>query len=199
MTRIHQPINGACLDRRIIEELFLDAASRFSFIRKDAIGDGVLDRTKFELESFTALYYNYDYDIQYIVPDFAHVPPGSNIVLDIKDSFFNVTVAWSLELIANSANCYFVAAWPVINGEAVWELMDFKQKGPLIPDYGTALPDPFKDAQVSVGFSEDDEISMGMFGSCSGLSGRGDNVIMILGVGDWKIIKSSMSIVQVLR
>ena len=205
MIRVHQIGANQVLDRRILEELFLEAARRLDKITNWNIGNNTIKRTGFESYTFTDMYFSYEHDLNFNSPRYSHRVPCSSDDIKVRGSYYEASLTWSLELNADGADCYFVAAWPIVNGEALWHLLDYRQHGTLkvysfTGDPGeTPIPDQESTDEVqgySAGSAYDEgaELNLGHSGFYSGLPGDGQTCIMMITVGSWLVKGSAITL-----
>lgn len=193
MIRIHQLTTGAVLDRRILEELFLEAARRASNITELAFGDSVLTRENILVTALDDFEFNREHGLSYNLPDFPARIPAGNVKYRVQDSYAQYTLGWSVEVQAVDGEGKFILGWPVVNGEAVWGLLDYRGAG-QVKKYNTEdVPYPEPDSAIAGDtFTEDSLLTLGTMGAVDGLSGVGDTSVMVMSLGNFQIKKSAI-------
>lgn len=193
MIRLYQLTSGAVLDRRIVEELFLEAASRVSNLTADAFGDKVITRANVLVNALDDFEFNRDHSLFYNLPDFPARIPASNVKYRVQDSFSQYTLGWSIEVQAKDQDGKFILGWPVVNGEAVWGLLDYRVAGQLLKydTGGEVFPTP-DDLVAGDSFNENSLLTLGTMGAVDGLNGVGDTSVMVMSLGNFQIKKSSI-------
>lgn len=189
MIRCHIIGEDQTLNRRHLEELFLEAAGRVANVTRWAIGDLVLERSNFEEKSFQDMYFNYGHTLGFKLPEYNQVVPYTNVDFKVAGGYFEASIQWSLEALVTGSNCYFIAGWPVLNGEALWHLLDYRQNG-TVQIYNGEAPTP-ADYEAGLEYPQGSRLSLGHSGVYNGLSGSGASCVMMLAVGDWEIVKSA--------
>lgn len=192
MIRMHQLVTGAALDRRLLEELFLEAARRASNITELSFGDAVLDRSNILVTALDDFEFNRESGLAYNLPDFPARIPGGNVKYRVQDSYAQYSLGWSVE-VQSVTDGKFILGWPVVNGEAVWGLLDYRGAG-QIKKYNTE-DDPFPEPDTAIAgdeFPDNSLLTLGTMGAVDGLNGVGDTSVMVLSLGNFKIKKSAI-------
>ena len=200
--RGHFLANGAALDRRQIEELFLSAGKKLTEIDKYALGSNILDRNDFEDWTWEEYFSSSEVDVNYKNPIHPHQMPGTDIVVLNDDTYFEAEVTWSLKARVTTERSPLITAWPVLNGESLWAGQDLKQTGPTKYYLGAVpgtVPDPINDAS-NAGFwgvtagTEWDQVTLG--GTCRyrGKGGRSYAGVFMASIGAWEVISASMTV-----
>lgn len=130
--RIHRLASGGALNRRMLNELFLQASRRAAQIHGGNIADKQLDRDSFFQHTFEEYYFDYAHDKFYNLQVEGPSPyPLVGLEFAVDDHFTTAEVAWSVECQPMNDECTMVIGWPVIDGQALYSGMDYKRVGPV--------------------------------------------------------------------
>jgi len=118
--RLYQLSSGAALNRRVIVELFLEAAGRLTTIRNGYVGDSQVRRTMMRIDAIKELQANYQVSMGYLTPNMGHQVPGTGLEVLNDDSYFEGILSYSLDVSMPEDYGRRVYAWPVLDGKALW-------------------------------------------------------------------------------
>lgn len=203
LIRKDQLLNGDALDRRRIWESFMEAAERLSEISSFAIGDGILGRENFELNSWIEMYTSHSQSQNFVAPDYGSVVSDSMIEVVHDDSFFEGRICWAIDLRPGDAG-KLAFAYPVVDGIPIYGALDFMMVDQLIEYiyiYGATAVDPDNEVTqaASASFVNTYNSSLGGEAHVQGLNGRSSVVIMVRSIGEFVINKCDISLKKVLR
>lgn len=205
LIRQHTLNDKDVLDRRRVQELFLEAAQRFSQISGHAIGDNQLRRTNFKMNAWLEMWAREARNLQFATPGHGFVV--SDCILEIvhDDSYLEATLSWSLDVDPVGDSTKMIIAWPVLNGQMVSGAEDFAMCPQLIayqtPIAANPAPDPSNSAHETAGSSINGNynISLGNRGTVFLANGRSQAALLVFSIGNFLVKKSILSVVKVLR
>lgn len=129
---------GAALDRRRLEELFLEAARRYANVPNRAVGNGQFKRSDFSLATWEEMFGNLAVNIQFVTPDHGFLIPDSLAEVVHDDGALEAKVTWGIEVDPQTGG-NLIAAWPVLNGVPVWGGYDFNSVDQLMAYVGVIV------------------------------------------------------------
>lgn len=186
------------LKRRVLEELFLEAASRLHQVRREAIGNKQLGRANFALHAHMQMWTAFDAALNLDYPSDFHQVPGSFVPIKVEESTADLTIDWTVEAKADSQSSSMLLAWPVFNSEAVWAGQDMAVKGGLLATQILSPMDPTK-TQAGVAFTQNDVVTLGSSVVQRGLNAHGLVGVLLTGVGAWELLKCHLLVREVAR
>lgn len=205
LIRQHTLSDLDALDRRRVWENYLEVAKRLSEIRGSALGDGVLKRMDFQLQSWVEFQTAHGESLNYATPRDGAFIPNALLEMVQDDGFYELRVAWSIDVqLSNSSK--FIVAWPVFDGKACYEGMDYLQQDQVVkciaPVPGNPAVDPSDSGNLQAGDSLSNvhgDVTLGNSFNVVGLNGRSHLSIMIKSVGRFDVKKCTISVKRVLR
>jgi hypothetical protein len=124
--RKHFLSSGDALDRRRIEELFLEAAKGLALIMPDMIRSKQFIKTKLSADSLEEMYYNEITSLGYKTPTWTGtLLPGTVIDIHNEDGEFQSVIEYSLTVKAISATAKWVYAVAIAGDKTVHGTGDF--------------------------------------------------------------------------
>lgn len=192
LSRKHRLLNGAALNRRLVHEMFLQAAASFRELGPDNLGRKQLGRSAFESHTFEEYWYAGEFNMKHRLPTHGYFVPGTANRLVIDDAFYNGEVSWSAEIKADADDCKWVMGWPVVDGQAIWNAegwalrnSQFKYTGgaPASPDGDEVDGDPFVDGQL---------VSIGGCAAFGARNGRAPTGVFIWSPKLWTVVNAQI-------
>jgi len=192
-TRLHRLQAGDALDRRRMEELFLQAGRRANEIFDRNIGNKQFGRTSFVEDAIQEFWYNKDEDANYKLPVAPGNLPGTALPILNDDSFVFGELVWSLRASVPTAQIgHMLVAWPVFDYQALWSAEDVALRSSEYyndtivsgqPVYSFWLP-----------FSGDSVLSLG--GRCNFIGGNGRMLagVMVHSIGSFTVHNVQLAI-----
>lgn len=204
--RRHFLSDGDALDRRRLEELFLEAAARYASVSNRAIGNGQFKREDFTLATWEEMLGNLAVDIQFITPDHGFLIPDSLAEVVHDDGTLEAKVAWGVE-VDPQAGGNLIAMWPVLNGVPVWGGLDFNSVDQLNTYVGVvpATPAVDPDNPDSLGGpptgSDFGTFNFGLGNEATVVvsNGRSSLGIAVFSIGEFKITRCAWTLRKVNR
>lgn len=186
------------LDRRRVEELFLWSAKRFTEVAGYYIANKQIDRTFFDLDTWEEYQTTYQDEIIYLTPHFGHQAPGTGLEITNDDSYFEGELSWSCKVQVDSADCFMVMGWPVVDGQGVfggedWAEVDQRFK---YTAGDTSLPD---EPVTAVAFTNAGYMTLGNTCGVTGVNGRSYSGVLIASIGRCKILSAQLNLRKSLR
>jgi len=193
-TRLHRLQSGDALDRRRIEELYLQAGRRANEIFDRNIGNKQFGRTFFQEHSIQEFWYNSDSSINYFVPQCLGNLPGTIIPVRNDDSFVFGEIVWSIRVLTFDGSVMLVV-WPVFNSQALWsgEDVSLRLTECSYPP-GVGFTDPIKGRISGSAYSGTDMLSMGGTTNFVGMNGRMISGLLVHSIGNFRIVATQFAI-----
>lgn len=203
--RLYQPQPGSAFDRRVITELFMEAAKRFTAVGTDALGDKEFPRNRFSLDTFLEMQTNYEDSIIYDTPKYGHQAPGSDLIVINDDGYFDGELSYSLRVTPEGSHPYRIMAWPTVDGKALWEAESWAEVDQLLT-YTPGNTDPENTiANASNMFLVSDEettqlpISLGNSTVVRGFNARSMTGVLVASIGRFNIVSSQIQLFKRVR
>ena len=194
--RQHRLLPNDPLDRRRMEEMYLEAARRFSQVEGFYLGDGQLRRAGFNLDSWEEMQASFQTSIQYKVPEMGHQLPGTGNDVINDDPYFEAKLYWAAEVTVGSNSSSMVMGWPTVDGQAVWAGEDYAVADQVLNTVlsGGAIV-------TSAGTPLTNGVTLTISNECvvKGLNGRSYLGVLVHSIGKFKITKARVNLRKVLR
>lgn len=207
LIRSHILSVGDALNRRLLEELYLEAAKRCSEVGGHAIGDRAFTRADFDLFTWEEYYGQFETGMRFRLPEHGYISAGSLKEIVHDDSYFEAVLHWTLDVQPRGGDdgSKLVVAWPVVDGQAVWGAHDLAMCDQLI-SYALQTPaaaaiDPADPDNEEGGdsISSQHNLTLGNSGIVTGLNGRSQVGMVIHSIGGFSIRKATMHLRKVTR
>lgn len=203
--RLYQPQSGSAFDRRVITELFMEAAKRFTAVCPDAIGNEEMPRTRFTIDTFLEMQTNYEDDVLYDTPKYGHQAPGSDIIVANDDGYFDAELAYSTRVTPEGNHPYRIMAWPTVDGKALWEAESWAEIDQLLT-YTPGETDPTKTIanatymfKVTDGETTQLPIALGNSTVVRGFNARSLCGVLVASIGSFNIVSHQTNICKRIR
>lgn len=191
--RCHYLSTGDVLSRRVLTELFQEAAGRLRTVYGTAFGDGAFPRSRFQLDSFVEMEASAD-TVQYLVPDHGHLLPGS---LDPVSDDSDLVVQWSIAARCMATFGYLLYVWPVVNGVSCFHLGDQATADQIFES--THATDPSQVAAYTGGaFIPGNILSLGNHGGVS-VRSRGYTGLLALSIAQFRVTQVQLQVYRRVR
>lgn len=204
--RLYQPQSGSAFDRRVITELFMEAAKRFTAVYPDAIGDKEMPRSRFQIDTFLEMQTNYEDDVKYDTPKYGHQAPGSDLIVINDDGYFDGELSYSTRVTPEGSHPYRIMAWPTLDGKALWEAESWAEVDQLLTYASNTEPDPENTvANASNMFKVTDEettqlpICLGNSTVVRGFNARSTAGVLVASIGSFNIVSHQTNLFKRIR
>lgn len=183
---------GDALDRRRVRELFYEMADRLSQVRGSSFGNQVLNRQKFTIDSWEEYDTSQENDVNYRVPGYGHMAPGSLQVQSTREPVWSATLDWSVEGFVTDTKSYLLLGVPMLDHEIVWGAQDLVTADQILQSTVGNYDPTLVIASLGVTGASGDTFGLG--GSCHvrGTTAKSTASVLLLSVAGFKITNSQM-------
>jgi hypothetical protein len=197
--RLFQLTPGAALDRRVIKELFMEAAKRFTEGDHHYLGQNQFRRSSFDLDTWEEYQVNYATGMGYVVPDYGHQIPGTGLEVLNDDAYFEGDLVWNANILC-MGSAKRVYGWPVVDGQALWAGESCAEVDQLF-DYAEGETDPTdpENEQSTNEFAQGTRLSLGAKCAVHGLNSRSYIGVLICSLGRFQINRASAQLRKQIR
>ena len=195
MIRLHRLNSGDALDRRVLEELFLEAVAGLNNIGPRSFGDNIIGRDSFSESAFMEMWYVKETDLSYQIPGNPLLVPGTSVAIKTDDAVVSGILTYTIEAQTVSDGAVLIGVWPIFGGQSLWGGSCYSACGDELGYAGHgAVVHPDEDVHEGQYFALGDKVTLS--GSVAFLrsNGRAITGVMVFSVGRWKINSAQLHV-----